>query len=85
MTAVSYSDALFVDDVKVNAWYQFPWLAWCDGEELATAVAKLFQQYDKKIFAASHGNVIRRDVARYIPMLQEGMRRAAAMPYSHHF
>ncbi|MCB8945585.1 MAG: hypothetical protein H6658_17690 [Ardenticatenaceae bacterium] len=85
MVADSYTEALFVDDVKVNAWYQFPWLAWCDAEEVGTAVAHLFQQYDVKIFAPSHGNVIRQDVARYIPMLQEGMKRAAAMPYSHHF
>jgi hypothetical protein len=85
MMADSYDERLFVDDVKVNAWYQFPWLAWCEAEELATAVAQLFQQYDVKIFAPSHGNVIRQDVTHYIPLLQEGMRRAAAMPYSHHF
>ncbi len=85
MVADSYTNRLFIDDVKVNAWYQFPWLAWCDAEEVATAVAQLFQRYDVQIFAPSHGNIIRQDVAQYIPLLQEGMRQAAAMPYSHHF
>lgn len=83
MLANHYTRELFVDDVKVNAWYQFPWLAWSDPEEIAGAVADLFQQYDVHIFAPSHGNVIRRDFAQFIPLLQEGMRRAAAMPFSH--
>jgi len=83
MLANQYSHALFVDDVKVNAWYQFPWLAWTNPDEIAGAVAGLFQQYDVKIFAPSHGNIIRKDFEQFIPLLQEAMRRAAAMPFSH--
>lgn len=82
MEAHGYSDELFIDDVKVNAWYQFPWLAWTDPDEIAAAVENLFQQYDVRIFAPSHGNIIRQNMPKYIPLLQEGMRRAAAMPYS---
>ena len=82
MMAGTYTNQLYVDDVKVNAWYQFPWLTWADPDELAEAVADLFEQYDVKIFAPSHGNIIRENVPHYIPMLVEGMRRAAAMPFS---
>ena len=83
MMADGYTPELFVDDVKVNAWYQFPWLAWSDPNEIAGAVEQLFKQYDIKIFAPSHGNVIRKDVDQYIELWIEGMRRAAAMPFSH--
>ena len=76
-----YSPTLFVDDVKVNAWYQFPWLKWTDPDEIAAAVDELFKQYDIKIFAPSHGNIIRKDVDQYVDLLKEGMRQAAAMPY----
>jgi hypothetical protein len=48
MVAAGYSRELFVDDVKVNAWYQFPWLAWTDPDEIAQAVDHLFKQYDVK-------------------------------------
>lgn len=74
----------FVDDVKINAWYQFPWLAWTDAEEIAAAVDGLFAQYDVQIFAPSHGNVIRRDFSTFIPLLKAGMRQAVSMPFSHH-
>ena len=83
MLADQYTIDLMTDDIKVNAWYQFPWLAWTDGDELAAAVDKLFEQYDVQIFAPSHGNIIRQDFPRYIPLLKEGMRRAANMPFSH--
>jgi flavorubredoxin len=83
MLANSYTRDLFVDDIKVNAWYQFPWLAWTNPDEIAEAVARLFEQYEVRIFAPSHGNVIRQDFTQFIPLLQEGMRRAAAMPFSH--
>jgi flavorubredoxin len=83
MLAGTYSEELFVEDVKVNAWYQFPWLAWTEPDEIASAVAGLFDQYQVKIFGPSHGNVIRRDFGRFVPLLEEGMRRVAAMPFSH--
>ena len=75
-----YTEELFIDDVAVNAWYQFPWLAWTDPDEIAAAVDRLFKQYDVRIFAPSHGNLIREDVARYAPLLQEGTRKAVLMP-----
>lgn len=79
MEAHGYSAEMHLDDVKVNAWYQFPWLRWTDPERLAVAIEQLFQKYDVKILAPSHGNVIRRDVGRYVHALKEGMRQAALM------
>ncbi len=84
MLAGQYTHDLFVDDVKVNAWYQFPWLAWADEDEIVTAVDRFFEQYDVKILAPSHGNIIRSDFKQYIPMIKEGMRRAVQMPFSNH-
>ncbi|MEM7032952.1 MAG: MBL fold metallo-hydrolase [Chloroflexota bacterium] len=81
MEAGGYSNALMTDDVKVNAWFQFPWLAFTDAEEICAAIDALFEQYDVKIFAPSHGNVIRKDVPNYIEMLKTAMRQAIAMPY----
>jgi flavorubredoxin len=83
MMAGGYDDTLFLDDVKVNAWYQFPWLAWADPDELAVAIDDLFTRYDVRIFAPSHGNLIRKDLARYRPLLREGMRQGAALPFAH--
>jgi len=83
MMATGYNDETMIDDIKVNAWYQFPWLAWTDADEIATAVDRFFEQYQVNIFAPSHGNIIRQEFGRYIPMIKEGMRRAADMPFSH--
>ncbi len=77
-----YAEETFVEDVKINAWYQFPWLAWTDPDEIAAAVDDLFKRYDIKIFAPSHGNVIREMAEPYPTLLREGMRSAASMPYS---
>jgi flavorubredoxin len=79
MQAGGYTPQLHLDDVKVNAWYQFPWLKWTNPDEIALAVEQLFKRYDVKILAPSHGNVIRRDANRYVELLKEGMRQAAAM------
>lgn len=79
MEAGGYSRALHLDDVKVNAWYQFPWLRWTNPDEIAQAVAQLFKRYEVKILAPSHGNVIRQNVSQYVDLLQAGMRQAAAM------
>jgi flavorubredoxin len=79
MQAGGYTPALHLDDVKVNAWYQFPWLKWTDPAELAAAIDQLFQRYDVKILAPSHGNVIRHNAAKYAHLLNEGMRQAAAI------
>ena len=81
MLAAGYDEETFVDDVRVNAWFQFPWLAWTEPAAITAAVEALFDRYDVRIFAPSHGNVIRRDVGRFVPLLKEGMRRAAGMPY----
>jgi flavorubredoxin len=77
-----YSEAQFVKDVQVNAWYQFPWLAFTDPDEIAAAVERIFTEREVNILATSHGNVIRQDVARYVPLLKEAMRQAAGMPYA---
>ena len=82
MLATGYDEHTLVEDIKVNAWYQFPWLAWCDGEELCVAIDKLFKQYDVKILAPSHGNPIRKDFPHFIPIIRDGMKRAAEMPFS---
>ena len=83
MQATGYTDETMIDDIKVNAWFQFPWLAWTDPDEIATAVDQFFARYPVNIFAPSHGNIIRENFPRYIPMIKEGMRHAAAMPFSH--
>ena len=84
MLAGDYSTDILVDDVKVNAWYQFPWLTWTDPDELAAAVIDLFQRYAVNIFAPSHGNLIRKDVDHYVQHLAEGMRQAAVMSATDH-
>lgn len=83
MMATGYDEETMTDDIKVNAWYQFPWLAWTDPDEIAAAVDDIFERYEVKIFAPSHGNVICHDFPKFIPLIKEGMRRAAAMPFSH--
>ncbi len=82
MLETGYDTDTLVEDIKVNAWYQFPWLAWSDGDKIDTAIDRLFEQYDVNILAASHGNIIRRDFKPFIPMIKEGMRGAVAMPFS---
>ncbi|MEM8859048.1 MAG: MBL fold metallo-hydrolase [Chloroflexota bacterium] len=82
MLDTGYDFHTLVEDIKVNAWYQFPWLAWCDGEDLCVAIDALFEQYDVKILAPSHGNPIRKNFEQFIPMLRDGMMRAAEMPFS---
>ena len=79
MEAGGYAPALHLDDVKVNAWFQFPWLRWTDPDKIARAVEQLFQRYDVKILAPSHGNVIRQNVGQYVALLQAAMRQAAAL------
>ena len=81
--SANYSEALMIDDIKVNAWYQFPWLAWAEGERILAAIDELFAQYDVKILAPSHGNVIRYEAGQYVEHLKEGMRRAVDLPFSH--
>ncbi|MEM7346199.1 MAG: hypothetical protein AAF485_18315, partial [Chloroflexota bacterium] len=77
MMAGTYTEELFVSDVKVNAWFQFPWLRWSDPDEIGMAIDNLFEQYDIKIFAASHGSIIRRDAHQFAGLLKEGMRQAS--------
>ena len=83
MMATGYDEDSLVDDLKVNAWYQFPWLPWGNCERILAATDALFARYDVRIPAPGHGNVIRQDVARFIPHMKERMRRAVEMPYSH--
>lgn len=83
MLETGYDAQTHVEDIKVNAWYQFPWLAWCDADILCEAIDDLFEQYDVKILAPSHGNPIRKDFKQFIPALRDGMRLAAEMPFSH--
>jgi flavorubredoxin len=80
MEPTGYTRELFIDDVKINAWYQFPWLMWSDPDRVAHAVGELFDRYDIKILAPSHGNIIRQDMDKFIAPLKEGMRQAAMMP-----
>ncbi len=82
MIAGGYAQETLIDDIKVNAWFQFPWLVWADAQAIVQAVENLFQAYDVRIFVPSHGNVIRRDVEKYVDVLAEGMRRAVEMPGS---
>lgn len=79
MTAGGYTAALHADDIAVNAWYQFPWLKWTDPDEVCAAIDALFDRYQPRILAPSHGNVIRGDVMAYLPLIKAGMRKAIAM------
>ncbi len=76
-----YTEELYLDDLRVNAWYQFPWLAFTDVERICAAIDDLYDRYDIRIFAPSHGNVIRQGAAQYRDMLKEAMRQAAAIPW----
>ena len=82
MMADGYTAETMIDDIKVNAWYQFPWLAWSDGDLIDQAIDRLFEQYDVKIFASSHGNIIRKDFKQFIPMIKAGMKGAVEMTFS---
>lgn len=79
--AGDYTPALYMHDVRVNMWYQFPWLAFTDPDEIAAAVDRVFEQYNVRIFAPSHGNVIRRDVHKYVGYIREAMLQAAEIPF----
>ena len=81
MMAGDYTPELYMDDVRVNMWYQFPWLAFTAPDEIAAAVERVFEQYDVRIFAPCHGNVIRRDVHKYTGYIGEAMRPAAELPF----
>ncbi|MGB0383798.1 MAG: MBL fold metallo-hydrolase [Ardenticatenaceae bacterium] len=81
MSDTDYNKEVYLNDVKVNYWYQFPWLAFTDADEIAAAVDGIFQRHDVKIFAPSHGNIIRKDIDQYVPLLREAMRQAVAIPY----
>ena len=81
LAETGYTTEQYVEDVKVNAWYQFPWLTFSDADEICAAIDKLFDQYDVKIFAPSHGNIIRKDMDKVAHLLKDGMRQAAEMPY----
>ncbi len=79
MLAGTYTEDLFVSDVKVNAWYQFPWLKWTDPDEIGAAVDDLFAKYDIKIFAASHGSIIRKDADQFFDLIKQGMMQASSL------
>ena len=74
-----YPNELYIDDIKVNAYFQFPWLKWTDPNEIGAAVDQLFSQYDVEIFASSHGNVIRKNARDYLPQIRQGMLAAIGL------
>jgi flavorubredoxin len=76
-----YPESLYLDDLKVNYWYQFPWLAFADIDRVVAAIDDLFDRYDIRILAPSHGNIVRKNVRQYKELLKEGMRQAAAIPW----
>ena len=79
--AGDYTPEIYTDDIKINSRFQFPWLAFTDPDEIAAAVDRFFEEYDVRIFAPSHANIIRKDVKNYVGCIREGMRQAAEMPF----
>ena len=76
-----YPKSLYLDDLKVNHWYQFPWLAFADVDRVVAAIDDFFERYDIRILAPSHGNIVRHFVGDYKELLKESMRQAAAIPW----
>ncbi len=76
MEEVGYSVEQFMHEVSTTSRVVFPWIRWADPDATGEAVDKFFEQYDVKIFAPSHTNVIRKDLDKYTAALSQAMRMA---------
>ena len=82
MEETGYSPERFMHDVSVTNCVVFAWLRWADPDEIAKAIDDFYAKYDIRIFAASHTQVIRKDLPQYLAALREAMRRAAVADYN---
>lgn len=85
MEAAGYSPERFCHDVAITNCVVFPWLRWADPDRIAAMIDAFYARYDIRIFAASHTNVIRRDLPVYLGALREAMRQAAGRPQAIQF
>ena len=82
MEATGYSPERFMHDVSITNCVVFAWLRWADPDQIAEAIDAFYAKYDIRIFAASHTQVIRKDVPAYLAALREAMRRAVTADYN---
>ena len=81
MEETGYSPERFMHDVSVTNCVVFPWLRWADPDEIAKAIDAFYAQYDIRIFAPAHTQVILQDVPEYLAALREAMRRVVTAKY----
>lgn len=81
MEQVGYSAERFMHEVSTTSRFVFPWLRWADAEEIGMLVDRFIEQYDIRIFAPSHTNVIRTDLPKYMNALSQAMRMAVKADY----
>lgn len=81
MEEVGYSPERFMHDVSITNCVVFAWLRWADPDDIVAAIDRFYARYDIRIFAASHTNVIRKDVPKYLAALREAMRNAVTRDY----
>ena len=76
-----YSDVRFTEEVATTNQTVFGWLRWADADETVQRIDAFFEQYDVKIFAPSHCNVIRQDMPKYQAALRRAMELAVTRAY----
>lgn len=76
-----YSDVRFTEEVATTNQTVFGWLRWADADETVQRIDAFFEQYDVKIFAPSHCNVIRQDLPKYQAALRRAMELAVTRAY----
>lgn len=81
MEETGYSPERFMHDVSVTNCVVFPWLRWADPDQVVEAIDRFYAQYDIRIFAPSHTQVIVEDVPQYLAALREAMRRVVTAKY----
>ena len=77
-----YSPEQFMHVVSITNCVVFAWLRWADPDEVAGAIDAFYRNFDIRIFAPSHTNVIRQDTDKYLAALREAMRRAVTADYN---
>ncbi|WP_372803603.1 hypothetical protein [Paracoccus seriniphilus] len=81
MEEVGYSAERFMHEVATTNRVVFSWLRWADPDKTEAAIDKFLTDYDIRIFAPSHTNVIRKDIPKYMSALREAMRMAITGNY----
>jgi flavorubredoxin len=76
MEEVGYSAEQFMEEVSTTNRVVFAWLRWADPDEMVAAIDRFYENYDIKIFAPSHTQVIRKDLPKYMGALRQAMHKA---------